>query len=34
MSTHKNEDYKLTLIKYYLDNEITYKNIDDIFICS
>ena len=26
MSKHKSEDYKLTTVKYYLDNETTYKN--------
>ena len=30
MSKHKSEDYKLTTVKYYLDNETTYKNTCDI----
>ena len=25
MSKHKSEDYKITAVKYYLDNETTYK---------
>lgn len=34
MSKHKSEDYKITAVKYYLDNETTYKNTCDIFKCS
>ena len=34
MSKHKSEDYKLTAVKYYLDNETTYKNTCNIFKCS
>lgn len=34
MSKHKSEDYKLTAVKYYLDDETTYKNTCDIFKCS
>ena len=30
MSKHKSEYYKITAIKYYLDNETTYKNTCDI----
>ena len=28
------EDYKLTAVKYYLDNETSYKNVCNIFKCS
>ena len=34
MSTHHTEDYKLTAVKYYLDNDTSYKNVCDIFKCS
>ena len=34
MPTHHTEDYKLTVVKYYLDNDTSYKNMCDIFKCS
>ena len=34
MPTHHTEDYKLTAVKYYLDNDTSYKNVCDIFKCS
>ena len=27
MTKQRNEDYKLTAVKYYLDNETSYKNV-------
>ena len=34
MPTHHTEDYKLTAVKYYLDNDTSYKNVCDIFKCN
>ena len=34
MPKHHTEDYKLTVVKYYLKNNTTYKNVCDIFMCS
>lgn len=34
MPIHHTEDYKLTAVKYYLDNDTSYKNVCDIFKCS
>ena len=34
MTKHHTEDYKLTAVKYYLDNNTSYKNVCDIFKCS
>ena len=30
MRNYKNQDYKLNVFKYYLDNETSYKNIYDL----
>ena len=34
MSKHKSEDYKLSAVKYYLENETSYSKTCDIFKCS
>ena len=34
MSKHKNEDYKITAVKYYLENNTNYTKTCDIFKCS
>ena len=36
MPNHKSEDYKITAVKYYIDNEdwVTYEHVCDIFKCS
>ena len=37
MSKHKSEDYKITAVKYYLENDTNYINYTktcDIFKCS
>ena len=34
MPTHKNEDYKISAVKHYLDTNKTQKNICNIFKCS
>ena len=34
MSKHKSEDYKITAVKYYLENETNYTKTCDIFKCS
>jgi transposase len=34
MSKHKNEDYKITAVKYYLENDTNYTKTCEIFKCS
>ena len=34
MPSHKSEDYKITAVKYYLENENFYVNTCKIFKCS
>lgn len=34
MPKHHTEDYKITAVKYFLENDITYKNVCDIFKCN
>ena len=34
MTTHKSEDYKITAVKYYLENDTSYVNVCKIFKCS
>jgi len=34
MSKHKSEDYKITAIKFYLENDTNYTKTCDIFKCS
>ena len=34
MSKHKSEDYKITAIKYYLENDTNYTKTCEIFNCS
>ena len=34
MSKHKSEDYKITAVKYYLENNMNYTKTCDIFKCS
>ena len=34
MSKHKSEDYKITAIKYYLENDTNYTKTCEIFKCS
>ena len=34
MSKHKSEDYKITAVKYYLENNTNYTKTCDIFKCS
>ena len=34
MSPHKSEDYKITAVKYYLENDTNYTKTCDIFKCS
>ena len=34
MSKHKSEDYKLSTVKYYLENETSYSKTCEIFKCS
>jgi hypothetical protein len=34
MSKHKSEDYKITAVKYYLENDINYTKTCDIYKCS
>jgi transposase-like protein len=34
MTTHKSEDYKITAVKYYLENDTSYVNVCTIFKCS
>ena len=34
MSKHKSEDYKITAVKYYLENDTNYTKTCDIFKCS
>jgi len=34
MSKHKSEDYKLSAVKYYLENETSYSKTCEIFKCS
>jgi transposase/transposase-like protein len=33
MSSHKSEDYKMTAVKYYLQNDVSMKTVCDIFDC-
>ena len=34
MSTHKSEDYKLSAVKYYLNNDISLDDVCVIFGCT
>lgn len=34
MLKHKSEDYKITTVKYYLENDTNYTKTCDIFKCS
>jgi transposase-like protein len=34
MSRHKSEDYKITAVKYYLENNTNYAKTCEIFKCS
>ena len=34
MPKHKGEDYKVSAVKYYLDNEVSYAKTCEIFKCS
>ena len=34
MSKHKSEDYKITAVKYYLENDTSYTKTCGIFECS
>ena len=34
ISKHKNENYKITAVKYYLENDTNYTKTCDIFKCS
>ena len=34
MPSHKSEDYKITAVKYHLENESSYVNTCKIFKCS
>jgi transposase-like protein len=34
MSKHKSEDYKITAVKYYLENDTNYTKTCKIFKCS
>lgn len=34
MSKHKSEDYKVTVVKYYLENDTNYSKTCEIFKCS
>ena len=33
MSKHKSEDYKLSAVKYYLNNQVSLDDVCDIFDC-
>ena len=33
MSKHKSEDYKLSAVKYYLNNDVSLDNVCNIFDC-
>jgi transposase-like protein len=33
MSKHKSEDYKISAVKYYLDNDISLDDVCEIFDC-
>ena len=33
MSKHKSEDYKISAVNYYLDNDVTMDYVCNIFIC-
>ena len=33
MSKHKSEDYKISAVKYYLNNDVSLDNIYEIFDC-
>jgi hypothetical protein len=34
MPTHKNEDFKISAVNYYLDSNKTQEEVCDIFKCS
>ncbi len=34
MSKHKSEDYKITAVKYYLENDTNYTKTCNIFKCT
>ena len=33
MSKHKSEDYKISAVKYYLNNEVSLDDVCEIFNC-
>ena len=33
MSKHKSEDYKLSAVKYYLNNDVSLNDVCEIFNC-
>ena len=33
MSKHKSEDYKISAVKYYLNNDVSLDNVCEIFDC-
>ncbi len=33
MSKYKSEDYKITAVKYYLNNDVSLDNVCEIFDC-
>ena len=33
MSKHKSEDYKISAVNYYLDNDVSMDYVCNIFIC-
>ncbi len=34
MSKHKSEDYKISAVKYYLNNDVSLNDVCEIFDCS
>ncbi len=34
MSKHKSDDYKITVVKYYFENDTNYTKTCEIFKCS
>ena len=34
MSKHKSKDYKLSAVKYYLNNDVSLDNVCEIFDCT
>jgi len=34
MSKHKSEDYKISAVKYYLNNDVSLDDVCEIFDCS